>query len=163
MASIRRGLFGLSVVSTAGCLVLVGCSPAPKPIVGVERTADGSAKVLIVPCPGYVPDQVSVAAAEGMPRWSISNVVGKGASEIEFFRVPEGWRISTDAVFDLKTTDARYIVGVMGGVGARAVNAQLAFDLDRLEALEAGEVLVRGGKTVKREDFLKPDSDRCEP
>lgn len=39
----------------------------------------------------------------------------------------------------------------------------MSFDLDEVAALEEGEVLASGGKTVKREDFLKPDSDRCEP
>ncbi|MFF3016491.1 hypothetical protein [Streptomyces sp. NPDC057939] len=156
----RSFLKGLVV----GHLLLVGCTPAPKQIVGVERTAGGVGKVLIAPCPGYVAQVVGVSADKGAPRWSVWNSPGtRDVSEVEFFRAPDGWRVSKASLTDLKTGDDTFSAGVMGGIAGRGLNGDVTFDLDRFEGLGDGEVIVGDNKVVKRADFMKADSDRCEP
>ncbi|MER5773560.1 hypothetical protein ABT144_04510 [Streptomyces sp. NPDC002039] len=150
-------------MSVLACLVLVGCSPAPKPIVTVERSGEAAIRLLITPCPGYVPMQVFVSPDAGVPHWSAFNDRGgTGPYEIELLKAPDGWSAGPSKLAKFES-GITYEVNVMGGHGSRGVGGDVSFDLDQLAALEEGEVLASEGKTVKREDFLKPDSDRCEP
>ncbi|MDA5281983.1 hypothetical protein [Streptomyces sp. Isolate_45] len=146
------------------CFLLAGCTPAPKQIVGVERMEGGVGKVLIAPCPGYVAQLVGISAHKGAPRWSVWNSPGtRDVSEVEFFRAPDGWRVSKASLADLKTGDVTFSAGVMGGIGGRGLNGDVTFDLKRFEGLGDGEVIVGNNKVVRRTDFMKVGSGRCEP
>ncbi|MFD0375700.1 hypothetical protein [Streptomyces sp. NPDC127112] len=149
--------------------LVVGCSPAPKSTLAVERTEEGKARVLIAPCPEYDALQFSIfskGGSVGFHSWAISNNAMRGQlAEIELFSAPTGWSVTEEG---LKSIDAAesYTIHLDGSVRGRGLDGKISFTPDRFEALKPGQVLVRdgkGAKTVKKSEFMKKDSDRCTP
>ncbi|MGW6977179.1 hypothetical protein [Streptomyces sp. NPDC054952] len=107
--------------------------------------------------------QVVVSPDAGVSHWSAFNDRGKaGPYVIEPFKAPDGWSADPSELSKFEP-GVSYGVNVSGGYGSLRMHGDMSFDLDEVATLEEGEVLASGGKTVKREDFLKPDADRCKP
>ncbi|MER5869422.1 hypothetical protein [Streptomyces sp. NPDC002044] len=150
-------------------LAVVGCTPAPRALIAVERTESGHARVLTAGCPEYVALQFSVSSSGGSvghKRWAISSgAMGGPLDTVDVFSTPSGWRAYRSDLSDLKG-GSEYTVAMNGAVRGRGLDGHLSFAPDQFEALKAGEVLVtEDGETevVSRSDFLKKDDRRCAP
>ncbi|RKS97220.1 hypothetical protein BX286_7034 [Streptomyces sp. 3211.6] len=147
----------------------VGCSPAPKALLAVERTDTGGARVLIAPCPEYSAQMLSVSSSGGtigFKRWSLVNdAMGGPLDSVELFSKPKGWSVAESELSDLKG-GREYTVVLVGGVRGRGLGGEISFTPDEFVALKPGQVLVRdgkGSKAAKKSEFMKKNSDRCTP
>lgn len=147
----------------------VGCTPAPKALVAVERTDTGRARVLVAPCPEYTAQMFSVFSSGGTigyKRWFlISDAMGGPLDSVELFSAPQGWSVTRSELSDLKG-GGEYTVVLVGGVRGRGLGGEISFTPDEFEALKAGQVLVRdgkGSKVAKKSEFMKKNGDRCTP
>ncbi|MFD0375699.1 hypothetical protein [Streptomyces sp. NPDC127112] len=164
----RRAVATLAVVAITA-VAAVGCSPAPKALLAVERTDMGGARVLVAPCPEYSAQLLSVAGSGGnigFKRWAIVNdAMGGPLDSVELFSAPQGWSVAESELSDLKG-GRTYTVVLDGGVRGMGLDGEVSFTPDRFEALKPGQVLVRDGKgarTIKKSEFMKNDSGRCTP
>ncbi|QIQ05395.1 hypothetical protein [Streptomyces liangshanensis] len=156
-------LFALSLLGA-------GCTPGPKGVLAVERTADGEVGLLVAECPGYQARIFSVLAddeGEALLSWAVFNLSRtKSLGGVRLFApAPEGWETDRDNLKKL-AEGVPYVAKVDGSVRERGLDGRVAFTLDDLDGVKKGQVLIAdgdGAKAVDREDFLRPDSDRCEP
>lgn len=156
-------------VVALAALAAVGCTPAPRALIAVERTESGQARVLTASCPEYVALQFSVSSSGGRvghKRWAISNgAMGGPLDTVDVFSIPPGWRAYRSDLTDLEG-GGEYTVAMSGAVRGRGLDGHLSFTPDQFAALKAGEVLVTDDgdtEVVSRADFLKRDDRRCAP
>ncbi|TQS28279.1 hypothetical protein [Microbispora sp. KK1-11] len=146
-------------------------TPAPKGVLGVERTEDGGVRLLLADCPGYAARDFSVLEdTEGgdTMSWSVHNGgAGAAVRDVRAFQAPpEGWRSTDDSLTALRE-GVPYVATVNGFVNGRNLRGRVPFTAADLAGLGGGQVLAWAGgdDTVKtgRDAFLRADPDRCRP
>ncbi|MFD8978425.1 hypothetical protein [Streptomyces sp. NPDC059564] len=168
---IRKGRLPRIALLVAAALFasgLMGCGPAPKSLLAVERAEGGGVRLLIASCADYDVDYVSVfldsdAADES---WRLSNRSSLGApGQIELFEPLDGWMVDQKSNLTELRTPGTYVAKVDGAITSRGLNGRVSFTLASLEKLDAGKVIsgTRGDQVMGRSDFLKPSPDRCKP
>ncbi|MFD6890209.1 hypothetical protein [Streptomyces sp. NPDC059957] len=147
---------------------LAGCSPAPEPLLAIERTATGDILLVIAPCSGYRALGLYVFSdSDTGPSevWSLSNKERIGSlGEVKFFTTPVGWEVNDTTLTELRDPGL-YVAKIDGAMGTRSLNGRMAFTAEKINKLNAGEVLTgtKGEKVMDREQFVKPSSGRCKP
>ncbi|MEU3404591.1 hypothetical protein ABZ766_11660 [Streptomyces sp. NPDC006670] len=165
----KRRAATIVAVGSIVAAMAVGCSPAPKALLAIERTEAGGARVLVAPCPEYSAQLISLSSSggtTGFKRWSLVNdAMGGPLDSVELFSALQGWSVAEAELSDLKG-GREYTVVLDGGVKGRGLDGEITFTPDGFEALKAGQVLVRdgkGSKVTKKSEFMKKDGDRCTP
>ncbi|MER5932478.1 hypothetical protein [Streptomyces sp. NPDC002054] len=147
---------------------MAACSPVPKPLLAAERTETGQVRVLIAPCPDYDVLGLSVFLNDniGEPEiWTARSKLRSGSpGQVELFTPPEGWLVSQSSLADT-SRPGRYVIDVDGAVNKWSLDGEVAFTAEEFQRLENGKVITgtRDGEVMDRTEFMKPDSDRCEP
>ncbi|MFJ2558734.1 MULTISPECIES: hypothetical protein [unclassified Streptomyces] len=161
-----------AVVLFALAVFGAGCSPAPKGILAVERAEGGGVRLLLASCPGYLAQNFSVLAdvpGDTLVNWMVSNTSwteSVGSMRV-FGPLPKGWRSASGNLLTELRGGVPYSASVRGSMGNRGLDDMVDFTLADLDGLKDEQVLIAedggGNKTVDREDFLRADSDKCEP
>jgi hypothetical protein len=142
---------------------LAACTPADQPVTAL-RLVDGRPTLLVLACPNFNVDSVSVYPGSGADafEWEI-NADGEpaNAAEIPLLTSPEGWSVR-EASLTALTPGTEYGVSAFDDA-RRAV--PIHFTLADLEALGPDDVLVgerpSGSKVVSEADFREKAGDSC--
>lgn len=164
----RRTVTVLAVMPILAALA-VGCTPAPKELLAVERTQGGGARVLIAPCADFDVLQFSAFSegnSGGYPRWAVINDAMRGPlTEIDLFSAPQGWSVTEETLRDVRAA-GKYTMTLDGAVHGRGLDGRISFTSSQFESLPPGEVLVAdngSAKSTQKSNFMKEDSGRCKP
>lgn len=127
---------GRRIVPLLGAVLLaqlvVGCSPAPKALLAVERTETGGTRLLMAPCPDFRFRSVTVFHdyddGPQIKTWTVSRERMAGSFEqIDLFTPPKGFKVTEETLTSLENY-GEYIAGVDGSVeGEGSLRGELHF------------------------------------
>lgn len=154
-----------------GCGMMYGataCTPEPKAILAVERSAAGAPRLLVAPCSGYRARSLSVfhdGNSDHSNSWRLFSVGGsKSIDAVDFLVTPPGWEVDESTLPELRESE-KYTAKIDGSIKGKGLDGRISFTLEDLQSLGDGEVLAGAWDTrvVSRADFLKGGSKQCKP
>ncbi|QES48726.1 hypothetical protein DEJ50_13715 [Streptomyces venezuelae] len=96
--------------------------------------------------------------------WAVSSNLSPGSpGEVELFSTPSGWHVYESTLRDL-SRPGKYVANLDGAVKGSSLEGRVVFTVEKLQALNAGEVVtgISGDKIMDRSEFMKADAKRCD-